>query len=205
MPVDQALVLNRPRRHMSVSSSPSAKTSEILAVPASMSAPPQRRPDALTGCQLHPSSEATSLCGRPRPAWRVAQLPARAVSRFPHRRDHAILLGGRARRGIGDISRFPSADCLASYAGTASIEASSGDVIRHRLSRHGIRQLNHAIHLAAHVQTIHPGPGRDYYQRRRNTGNSRPEALRLLKRQLTKSIYRTLLADAARTHHNAAA
>ena len=106
---------------------------------------------------------------------------------------------------IGDISRFPSADHLASYAGTAPIEASSGDVIRHRLSRHGNRQLNHAIHLAAHVQTIHPGPGRDYYQRRRNTGNSRPEALRLLKRQLTKSIYRTLLSDAARTHHNAAA
>ena len=106
---------------------------------------------------------------------------------------------------IDNISRFPSADCLASYAGTAPIEASSGDVIRHRLSRHGNRQLNHAIHLAAHTQTIHPGPGRDYYQRRRNTGNSRTEALRLLKRQLTKTIYRTLLSDTARTHHNAAA
>ena len=46
-----------------------------------MSAPPQRRTDALTGCQLHPSSEARSLTGRPRPAWRVAQRPARAVSR----------------------------------------------------------------------------------------------------------------------------
>ena len=97
---------------------------------------------------------------------------------------------------IGDIGRFPSADRLASYAGTAPIEASSGDVIRHRLSRHGNRQLNNAIHLAAHTQTIRPGPGRDYYQRRRDTGNSRNEALRLLKRQLTKTIYRTLLTDA---------
>ena len=105
---------------------------------------------------------------------------------------------------IGDIGRFPSADRLASYAGTAPIEASSGDVVRHRLSRHGNRQLNHAIHLAAHVQTIRPGPGRDYYQRRRDTGNSRNEALRLLKRQLTKTIYRTLLADANRTRQNAA-
>ena len=59
---------------------------------------------------------------------------------------------------IGDIGRFPSADRLASYAGTAPIEASSGDVVRHRLSRHGNRQLNHAIHLAAHTQTIRPGP-----------------------------------------------
>ena len=63
-------------------------------------------------------------------------------------------------------------------------------------------KLNHAIHLAAHTQTIRPGPGRDYYQRRLDTGNSRPEALRALKRQLTKAIYRTLAADAARSAHN---
>lgn len=99
---------------------------------------------------------------------------------------------------IGDISRFPSSDHLASYAGTAPIEASSGDVIRHRLSRRGNRQLNNAIHLAAHVQAIRPGPGRDYLQRRLATGNSRKEAMRLLKRQITKAIYRALTADAQR-------
>lgn len=98
---------------------------------------------------------------------------------------------------IGDITRFPSADHLAGYAGTAPIEASSGDVVRHRLSRRGNRQLNNAIHLAAHVQTIFAGPGRDYYQRRLNAGNSRTEAKRLLKRQLTKAIYRALANDAA--------
>jgi transposase len=106
---------------------------------------------------------------------------------------------------IGDIDRFPSADHLASYAGTAPIEASSGDVVRHRLSRRGNRQLNNAIHLAAHVQTIFGGPGRDYYQRRLASGNSRTEAMRLLKRQLTKAIYRTLVADAQRTPLHAAA
>lgn len=97
---------------------------------------------------------------------------------------------------IGDIGRFPSADHLASYAGTAPIEASSGEVVRHRLSRRGNRQLNNAIHLAAHVQRIFNGPGRDYYQRRVDGGNSRTEAMRLLKRQLTKAIYRALVADA---------
>lgn len=99
---------------------------------------------------------------------------------------------------IGDISRFPSSDHLASYAGTAPIEASSGDVIRHRLSRRGNRQLNNAIHLAAHVQAIRPGPGRDYMQRRIAAGNSRTEAMRLLKRQITKAIYRALTVDAQR-------
>jgi len=106
---------------------------------------------------------------------------------------------------VGDISRFPSADHLASYAGTAPIEASSGDVVRHRLSRRGNRQLNSAIHVAAHVQTIFEGPGRDYYQRRIESGNSRKEALRLLKRQITKAIYRIMTADAEQAIHNIAA
>lgn len=106
---------------------------------------------------------------------------------------------------IGDIGRFPSADHLASYAGTAPIEASSGDITRHRLSRRGNRQLNNAIHLAAHVQTIHPGPGRDYFQRRLAEGKSRSEAMRALKRQLTKAIYRTLLLDAQQHQEPAAA
>ena len=114
------------------------------------------------------------------------------------------VLAAKISGHIGDIGRFPSADRLASYAGTAPIEATSGDVIGHRLSRRGNRQLNNAIYLAAHTQTIRPGPGRDYYQRRRDAANSRNEALRALKRQLTKTIYRTLTADAAHTHHNAA-
>ena len=105
---------------------------------------------------------------------------------------------------VGDIARFPSADHLASYAGTAPIEASSGDVIRHRLSRRGNRQLNNAIHLAAHVQTIFPGAGRDYYERQLAAGKSRTEALRALKRQLVKAIYRTLTNDAERALRPAA-
>lgn len=99
---------------------------------------------------------------------------------------------------VGDTGRFPRADHLASYAGTAPIETFSGDVVRHRLSRRGNRQLNNAIHLAAHVQTIFAGPGREYYQRRLAGGYSRTEAMRLLKRQLTKAIHRALVADAQR-------
>ena len=60
----------------------------------------------------------------------------------------------------GDITRFASADHYASYTGTAPVEASSGEQTRHRLSRAGNRSLNHALHMAARVQTMHPGPGR---------------------------------------------
>jgi transposase len=95
----------------------------------------------------------------------------------------------------GDITRFHDADHFASYTGTAPLEASSGSITRHRLSRAGNRQLNHALYLAAHVQTLHPGPGRDYYQRKIAEAKTSAEALRCLKRQLAKIIYRQLRED----------
>jgi transposase len=45
---------------------------------------------------------------------------------------------------VGDIGRFPSKHHFAAHTGTAPLEASSGQVIRHRLSRAGDRKLNHA-------------------------------------------------------------
>ena len=98
---------------------------------------------------------------------------------------------------VGDVSRFRSADRFASYTGTAPIEVSSGEVTRHRLSRSGNRSLNNALHLAARVQTMHPGPGRDHYDRKLVEHKSSREALRSLKRQLAKVVYRHLVADRA--------
>jgi transposase len=95
----------------------------------------------------------------------------------------------------GDITHFASADHYASYTGTAPVEASSGEQTRHRLSRAGNRSLNHALHIAARVQTMHPGPGRSHYQRKRAEQKTSPEALRSLKRQLAKVVYRQLRND----------
>lgn len=98
---------------------------------------------------------------------------------------------------VGDIHRFRSAAAFASYTGTAPIEVSSGDVVRHRLSRAGDRQLNCCLHTMAITQIRHDGPGRSYYQRKRAAGKSHKEALRCLKRRLSDTIYRQLLRDAA--------
>ena len=95
----------------------------------------------------------------------------------------------------GDVRRFASADAFATYSGTAPIEVSSGDVVRHRLSRNGNRALNNALHIAARVQTMHPGPGRDHYARKITEHKSSREALRSLKRQIAKVVYRRLVAD----------
>ncbi len=77
-------------------------------------------------------------------------------------------------------------------------EVSSGEVRRHRLSRNGDRSLNNALHLTARVQTIDPRPGRDHYERKLAEHKSSREALRSLKRQLAKVVYRRLVADQIR-------
>jgi transposase len=93
----------------------------------------------------------------------------------------------RAARLIGDIAdigRFRTAAHLASWNGTAPIEASSGDQKRHRLSRAGNRRINRVLHIMAVVQLRHDTPGRAYYRRRLAEGKTTMEALRALKRHL---------------------
>ena len=88
---------------------------------------------------------------------------------------------------VGDVRRFPSRHHFASYTGTAPIDVSSGDNNRHRLNRGGNRRLNHALHIAAVVQYRMPGPGQDYYRRKRDRQDPQrsaalPEATTLRRR-----------------------
>ena len=78
------------------------------------------------------------------------------------------------------------------------MDASSGKQRRHRLNRTGNRQLNSALYTIALTQIrIHP-PAREYFARRLTEGKTRREALRALKRQLIRSIYRILAGSAPR-------
>jgi transposase len=95
----------------------------------------------------------------------------------------------------GDIARFPDRDHFASYTGTAPVEASSGDVRRHRLNRGGDRQLNTALHLIAVCQIRDPGPGQVYYQRKLAEAKTPEEARRSLKRHLANVVYSHLSSD----------
>jgi transposase len=106
------------------------------------------------------------------------------------------LLAGKILARVGSIHRFSSAAAFASYTGMAPIAVSSGDVVRHRLSRAGDRQLNYALHVMAITQIRHDTPGRAYYRRKRAAGKSHKEALRCMKRRLSDVVYRQLLRDA---------
>jgi transposase len=99
---------------------------------------------------------------------------------------------------VGDITRFPSKAHFASWNGTAPIDASSGDHVRHRLSRAGNRQINHVLHIMAVVELRRPTEGRAYFDRKKAAGKTSMEAMRCLKRRLSDIVYRQLLADAIR-------
>jgi transposase len=104
----------------------------------------------------------------------------------------AGLLLGRTR-GVG---RFATAGRFASYAGVAPVDASSGEVRRHRLNRRGDRQLNWALHVAAVTQLRHATmPGHGYYRKKLAEGKSSRESLRCLKRHLANVVYRRMVAD----------
>jgi transposase len=57
---------------------------------------------------------------------------------------------------VGDVARFATKDTFASCNGTAPIDVSSGDQVRHRLSRAGNRRINHALHMMAVTQIRYP-------------------------------------------------
>jgi transposase len=111
---------------------------------------------------------------------------------------HGIGPSGAARLlvEVGAISRFPDRGHFASWNGIAPIDASSGDQVRHRLSRAGNRQINRVLHIMATVQLRNPTEGRAYFDRKKASGKTSMEAMRALKRRLSDIVYRQMTNDA---------
>ena len=86
------------------------------------------------------------------------------------------------------------------FNGTAPVPVWSGNTTRHRLNRGGNRQLNTALHRILVTQMrCHP-PARAYLQRRMAHGNTKTEAIRALRRQLSDIVYQRLRED-SHDHH----
>ena len=97
-------------------------------------------------------------------------------------------------------SRFASEAAFAMHNGTAPLPVSSGRSERHRLNRTGNRKLNSTIHMIAITQArMHP-PAIALMERKRAEGMSTREALRCLKRHISRTVFKTMLrAERART------
>jgi transposase len=104
----------------------------------------------------------------------------------------AALTAAKILAEAAQVGRFPSEGHFARYAGTAPIPASSGARHRQRLNRRGNRQLNAAIHRIAVTQLRIHEPARDYVTRKRAEGKTKTEAIRALKRQITRVVFKTL-------------
>ena len=127
----------------------------------------------------------------------ISRAVAASDSTLTQLRGIGDLTAGKILARVGDVRRFRSAAAFASYTGTAPIEVSSGDAVRHRLSRAGDRQLNCCLHVMAISQIRRQSPGRDYYLKKRAAGKGHKEAMRCLKRRLSDIVYHQLLHDAA--------
>jgi transposase len=105
---------------------------------------------------------------------------------------------GTARLWSRSATSAASRPALTSRRGTAPppLDASSGEQVRHRLSRAGNRQINRVLHIMAVVQLRNPTEGRAYFDRRVAEGKTPMEAMRALKRRLSDIVYRQMILDA---------
>lgn len=88
--------------------------------------------------------------------------------------------------------RIRTEAAFAQIAGTAPIPASSGNTIRHRLSRGGDRQLNRALNTIVLTRMRTDPDTRAYIARRLAEGKTTKEIRRCLKRYVGRQIFRTL-------------
>ncbi len=109
-----------------------------------------------------------------------------------------------AKTGIGPVTaavvliawshpgRIHSEAAFAALAGTNPIPASSGNTTRHRLNRGGDRRLNHALNTIALTRMRCDPDTQAYVARRRADGRTPKEIKRILKRYITRQIFRLL-------------
>jgi transposase len=124
----------------------------------------------------------------------IADLVAQVAPQLLAEPGFGPLTAGKLVGEIAGAHRFSTDAKLARAGGIAPIPVSSGNTNRHRLDRGGNRQINTAIHRVAVTRLrCHPET-RDYIARKRSEGKTTTEAIRCLKRHLTRRIWHLLHA-----------
>jgi transposase len=88
--------------------------------------------------------------------------------------------------------RLRNESAFAALCGASPVEASSGRVQRHRLSRGGDRQANNALWRIVMVRLAFDPATKAYMQRRTREGLSKKEVIRCLKRYVAREAYACL-------------
>lgn len=90
-------------------------------------------------------------------------------------------------------SRFSSEAAFAMHVGTAPLPVCSGKSERYRLNRTGDRCLNSTIHMIAVTQARMYPPAIAFMEKKKAEGMSNREALRCLKRHISRTVFKTML------------
>ncbi|OKK23548.1 transposase [Streptomyces sp. CB02488] len=92
----------------------------------------------------------------------------------------------------GNPERMRTEASFAALCGAAPVPASSGRTNRHRLSRGGDRTANAALYLIAPTRMAGDPRTREHVSRHTTAGRTKKEIIRLLKRAITREIFRCL-------------
>jgi len=88
--------------------------------------------------------------------------------------------------------RMKSEASFAALCGVSPVQASSGQIVRHRLNRGGDRQANNALWRVATNRMRTEPRTIEYTLRRKAEGKTRREIIRCLKRHIAREIYHLL-------------
>ena len=139
-----------------------------------------RRYEALDAEINQLDTEIRGLCAKANPAL----LAAKGVGP-----DTASVLPAAA----GDNpERMKSEKSFAALCGAGPVQASSGQIVRHRLNQGGNRQANQALWRIATTRMRTDPATQQYVARRRAQGKKKREIIRCLKRHIAPQIYRLL-------------
>lgn len=106
----------------------------------------------------------------------------------------------------GDVTAFPTAAHLASYAGLAPVTKRSGTSIRgEHPNRGGNKRLKNALFMAAFSSLRSDPTSRAYYDRKRAEGKKHNAALICLARRKTDVLFAMIRDDQPYTHRQPAA
>ncbi len=130
----------------------------------------------------------------PRPAVPVPRARAAPGHRVPNPPPRYLAL-------TGDIRRFPNQE---HYATTRAPRPSTSPAATRKPAYPDEATVSSTpqFHVAAVTQARDPGPGRDHYRRKLTEHKTPKEARRSLKRRLSNTIYRRILADHQRTQNS---
>jgi transposase len=129
---------------------------------------------------------------------RISALTAQAAPALLAMPGAGFLTAAKIVGETAGVARFRSEAAFARHAGIAPIPVWSGSTSgRVRLTRSGNRQLNAAVHRIAVTQIRLDGPGKTYYEKKKAEGKSTAEALRCLKRRISRTVFNHLTTDQA--------